>query len=347
MKTFQEEPLNLVDSLVFSWLSYLRIPEAEKNAQNFRGVPLKNLYKAETFDELFHNVYEPEMAKQMFMHMCASPRFRDIKILKYIQQLNLSQEKQFSALTIQFEKNKYFISFRGTDSTIVGWKEDFNMFFECPIPSQIAASKYVKQILKHTIGDIYIGGHSKGGNLAAYAAAIQNQDRIQHLYVHDAPGFLPEIIERPEFQSIIQKTTKVIPKASFFGMVLEDNVQSLVIQSSRKSFWQHDPFSWEIKNNDFIYEKDVTSPSKYVNKAFQNWMKGISAEKREQFIDLWYDVIQSTNATTTSELQENWLPLLKAVADIDEEAKEFIVQVTKELVSIGIKTVLLKKPEIE
>lgn len=345
MKTFQEEPINLVDSLILAWISYLRIPQCEKSATTFRGVALKNLYKAEYFEELFHNVYEPEQAQELFTSLCSSPRFRDMKILKYTQQLNASQEKQFSALTLQFDKNKYFVSFRGTDSTIVGWKEDFNMFFECPVPSQIEAGKYVKHILKYTNGDLYLGGHSKGGNLAAYAAAINNQKRILQIYMHDAPGFLPEIVEQQNFQDIVQKTTKIVPQSSFFGMVLEDNVQSLVIQSNRKSFWQHDPFSWEIENFDFKYETEVNNSSKYVNKAFQNWLKGISPGQREQFIDLWYNLIQSTNSKTTSELQENWLSLLKAVSDIDEEAKECILQVTKSIVSIGIKTALNKKSE--
>ena len=343
LKTFEEEPLNLVDSLILSWISYLRFPEHEKNIKSFRGVPLKNLFKLEYFDELFNNVYSKEQAKQLFIQLCASPRFRNIRILKYIQQSDIALELQFSAVTIEYKKHSYFISFRGTDSTIIGWKEDFNMIFECPVPSQFAAAKYTSNILSHTVGDIFMGGHSKGGNLAVYAAAMNNQERIKTIFAYDAPGFLAEIIEQPKFQKIVHKTIKIVPQSSFFGMILEDNLNSIVIQSNRKSFWQHDPFSWEIQNEDFIYEKELAIPSKYVNRAFQNWMKGITPEQREQFIDLWYDLIQSTNSNTTSELQENWLSLIKAIADIDEDAKNFIMQVTKSIVSIGIKTALKSK----
>ena len=340
LKTFQEEPINLVDSLILSWISYIRMPKSVKNATTFRGVYIKDLFKAEYFDELFYNVYEPELAKQLWTALCASPRFRNIKILKYTQQLNPIQEKQFSAMTLKLDTATHFISFRGTDSTIVGWKEDFNMFFECPIPSQVAASKYTKLILKRTKGDLYLGGHSKGGNLAVYAGAFNNQERIRQIFTHDAPGFLSDIIQQPDFQNIISKTTKIIPQSSFFGMVLESNANAIIIQSNRKSFWQHDPFSWEIQDDDFIYLNKRTLPSKYMNSALENWMKSISMEQREQFIDLWYQVIQSTNLTTTSQLQENWPMLLKALENIDADAKDSILQITKSILSSGIKSAL-------
>lgn len=347
LKTFQEEPLNYVDSLILSWISYIRMPKAEKNATTFRGVYLKDLFKAEYFDELFNNVYEPELAKQLWTALCASPRFRNIKILKYVQQLNPIQEKQFSAMTLKLDATTHFISFRGTDSTIVGWKEDFNMFFTCPIPSQVAAAKYTKLILKRTTGTIYLGGHSKGGNLAVYAGAINNQDRIKQIYTHDAPGFLSDIIQQPEFQEIIHKTTKIVPQSSFFGMVLESHADTIIIQSNRKSLWQHDPFSWEVNGNEFIYENKLSRPSTYVNSALENWMKQISIEQREQFIDLWYTLIQSTNLKTTSELQENWPLLIKALGDMDDEVKESILQITKSILSIGLKSALRQKGEEE
>ena len=339
LKTFEEEPLNRVDSLILSWMSYLRIPVQEKNARALRGVPLKTLYKAEYFDELFHNVYSEEQARQLFFTLCASPRFRNIKILKYTQQLSESQEKQFSAMTLQINNNSYFISFRGTDSTIIGWKEDFNMIFEYPVPSQLAAEKYTKQIMKYTIGDIYLGGHSKGGNLAVYAGAQCDNERIKAIYTHDGPGFLPEILDQENFKNIVHKITKIVPQSSIFGMILEANANAIIIQSSRKSLWQHDPFSWEIKDKDFVYADELNIDSKYFNTAFQNWMKGITSQQREQFIDLWYEVIQSTNSQTTSELQENWLDLIKAISDIDEETRDFILKITKTIISIGIKTV--------
>ena len=339
LKTFEEEPLNRVDSLILSWMSYLRIPVQEKNARTIRGVLLKNLYKAEYFDELFHNVYSEEQARQLFYILCSSPRFRNIKILKYTQQLSETQEKQFSAMTLQLNKNTYFLSFRGTDSTIIGWKEDFNMIFESPVPSQLAAEKYTRQIMKYTKGNLYLGGHSKGGNLAVYAGAQCDNERIKAIYTHDGPGFLPEILEQENFKNIVPKITKIVPQSSIFGMILEANANATIIQSSRKSLWQHDPFSWEIQGTDFVYLDELTIDSKYFNTAFQNWMKGITSEQREQFIDQWYEVIQSTNAQTTGELQENWLSLIKAIADIDDETKDFIFKITKTILSIGIKTV--------
>ena len=271
-KTFDEEPINEVDSLILSWISYLRLPETLKSITNFRGLPLKDLYKAEYFETIFHHVYANEQAQQLFTVLCASPRYRNIRIKAYTQQLNESQQKQFSAMTLQINSNTHFISFRGTDATIIGWKEDFNMIFECPLPSQKEAARYVKKVIKKTRGPLYLGGHSKGGNLAVYAAAMNHSDRVQKIYTLDGPGFFPEVLETPQFTSITDKIQRTIPQSSIFGMVLDTNKNAQIIQSNRISFGQHDPFSWQVEDHHFVQKKQMTLDSKYINQTMQNWI---------------------------------------------------------------------------
>ena len=109
-----------------------------------------------------------------------------------------SQDKQFAAVTYVIPNGPTVVAFRGTDSTIIGWKEDF-MISYTSVPSQDLALSYAIKHVGEADGDVIILGHSKGAHLALFAAAHleeKYQDKLLHVYLNDGPGFNPDILDK-------------------------------------------------------------------------------------------------------------------------------------------------------
>ena len=167
---------------------------------------------------------------------------------------------QFAAMTFDLPDGSSYIAFRGTDATIVGWKEDFNMAFQYPVPSQAEAADYLNEAARHCRGKLYVGGHSKGGNLAVYAAANCRPDvsaRLARVFSHDGPGFLEQALQSEAFRQVLPKIEKTLPQSSMIGMLLEHQENYKIVKSSSISIWQHNPFSWEINGDDFSYRAPI------------------------------------------------------------------------------------------
>jgi len=183
-------------------------------------------------------------------------------------------EKQFCAVTIFLNEDTAYIAFRGTDVTLVGWKEDFNMAFKSPVPSQEEAVRYVAEVAENFKGKLLLGGHSKGGNLAVYVYAKLNRqlkDRIIKVYSHDGPGFKENAIDTLELESSQKIVEKTVPQSSVIGMLLESQEQYSIVKSNRTGLLQHDPFSWVIEGDHFIFVERLTKNAKYMDKSLHNW----------------------------------------------------------------------------
>ena len=167
--SFEKKPLNEVDAMVFSWLTYYRLPKQMYKKNSFDNICLKEFYNAKYFDNLLFDVFDKEKSRLLLSYIAASPRFRNVEMFYYVDKANRKTEKQFAAMTFKISKYSYVVAYRGTDHTFVGWKEDLNMSFLKNVPSQIEAIKYLEKIISKSKGNIYITGHSKGGNLAIYA----------------------------------------------------------------------------------------------------------------------------------------------------------------------------------
>ncbi len=122
LHTFTEESFSTIDSIIFSWMSYIRWPKEVKNVHNWEGVRLADLYRAEYFEEMLEQIAYKDETIALFSAMTASPRYRDVVIKGYINHIDEEAEKQFSAVTFQLNEEMCYIAFRGTDSTFVGWK---------------------------------------------------------------------------------------------------------------------------------------------------------------------------------------------------------------------------------
>lgn len=351
LESFEERPFCSVDSLILSWASYLHMPAYIPYFDKRTAVPLKELFRAENFEAMFQGVWMPDCGRKLLTALAASPRFRDIGICGYTEQLDTLQEKQFSAVTFRLTPALNYVAFRGTNATLVGWKEDFNMAFQFPIPSQEAAAEYLKKAAGVCTGNIIVGGHSKGGNMAVYAAAMCEssiQKRIEKVYSHDGPGFLEQFLNSDAYKNICGKIEKTIPQSSIVGMLLESQEDYRIVKSSRVSIWQHDPFSWVVDGEHFHILQNLTSDAKYLDHSLSTWLSQISAPERERFVDTLYNIVTVSEATTFEELFANWqknLPaILHAAAETDPETRDFLICVIKKLAGSFIH--LPKKPSL-
>lgn len=322
-EAFTKEPLNEIDSLILSYLSYFHFP---KEKVKLKDIDIRKTTKVKKNLEFIKHLYN-------------SKRYKDIEICFYIEDTNTSLEKQFSSVTFLLPNNTMFISFRGTDSTLNGWKEDFNMAFMLPVPSQSAALTYTKKVTSLIPRKFYLGGHSKGGNLAVYAASTINNDlskRLLRVYSHDGPGFLKEFLLISNYKSIESKITKIVPSSSIIGMLLYTNEHYKIIKSSEKGILEHDPFSWLMDENKFITIKKLTDGCIYTNNVLNDFITGLSKKEREVFVDSLFTVLKSTGLTTLDEISKNIIikipNILIAIYKLDDVNKKYILKTIKALI---------------
>ena len=347
LNTFDSLPFNSVDSLILSSAAYFRFPETIPEIINWKGIRFLELYRAEYFQEMFRNVPLTGSARQLFYAMAASPRFRDIRIMGYTDLFDPHTEKQFSAVTFQLQPGLYYIAYRGTDSTLIGWKEDFNMAFQSPIPSQEEAVRYMEKAALYCPGKLLTGGHSKGGNLAVYASAMCRENvqyRIERIFSHDGPGFLEKVLQSREFQKISGRIEKTIPQSSVIGMLLENQEQFHIVRSNKTGLLQHDQYTWELEDYDFIYIESLTKDATYTDKTLTEWLNQISPDDRERFVDALFSILNAHQMNTIGDFRSDWQSAiqasLSAASHLDNDTKKFLRHALSKLAAMGIKNLL-------
>ena len=333
------DAFNEIDSLILSRFSYFPFDTLIKENEEITIEELSNRFEQEEGKNL--KILWPE-DKELFLLMGISNRFKEMRASRYINDINAKQEQQFSCITIQIPDDTIFISFRGTDNTIVGWKEDFNMSFKSHIPAQKKAVEYVEQIAqKYPDKLIRIGGHSKGGNLAIYSAVFASENvknRIINVYNNDGPGFSEEITETQEYKDMINKVKTYIPQDSVVGRLLNHEESYKVIKSTQKGLMQHDVYSWQLVGKEFELLREVTNGSAFVDKSITDWLERIDAKQREQVIDIVFELINKTQARTLTELKAGWIENSKIIFEsyraIDKEDRKMITATFAELFRI-------------
>lgn len=346
LETFDERPFCAVDSLILSWLVYFRLPASLAEARTWEGMRLADIFRAECFEEMFDGVWDPESSKALLTAVVASPRFRDTRICGFTEQLDAQAEKQFAAATFRLTPGLTHVSFRGTDSTVVGWKEDFNLAFKCPVASQQAAAEYVRAVAGQTEGAIVVGGHSKGGNLAVYAASKCGPDvqgRIERAYSHDGPGFRAEQLESEDFRAVEPRVEKIIPQSSVVGLLLEQHERYRIVTSSQRSVLQHDPFSWEVEGVDFKPFGQLTFDARYLDKTLSGWIDGLSDAERERLTDALFDILSTNDIHKMGEITEDWQKNIPAIARtlaaMDPDTRAFLVKLLRQLGNLAVASV--------
>ncbi len=328
--TFEKKPFNEIDGIVLSWLSYYHINDVcQKNS--FKEVKIKDLYNRKFFDEMVHDVFDNNSSLKLLSNLASSPRYRNLDIIYYVEKTSKNIGEQFSAMTFRFSGNNYFVAFRGTDHSFIGWKEDFDMSYLKRIPAQADAKRYLSLVMNKLKGNFYVGGHSKGGNLAVYS--VLNLDdklkrRIKRVYSFDGPSLRKETIHEKSYKKILPLIEKYVPQSSVVGMIFEETNNYKIIKSNSIGVLQHCPFYWEVVNDKLKILKDSAFDSKNFKAAINAMVDNLSDKELKIFVDTIYGVIESTKSDSVEEMLKNarkTIPrLFKSIRNLDEEQKKNI-----------------------
>ncbi len=309
-ETFEERGVCRVDSLVLSILAYAHIPSEVTRASTGEGIAVRELCAAPFLETLCARMYDPQSSTELLTALAESPRFRDVRVSSFVHHTDERAEKQFAAMTLAISPREVYVAFRGTDNTLVGWKEDFNMSFQTAVPSQLDAVKYLNDVSRATSGRIWCGGHSKGGNLAVYASVMCEpavRGRIVRCFSHDGPGFSAAAMRDPRWEQVRGLVDKTIPQSSVVGMIFEQQERDFsVVRSHGLGFYQHDPYSWEVEGCDFVYERRLGLGATVLDSSLNAWLSNAAAADRERFVDAVFGVLAAAGEDTMAGIKANW-----------------------------------------
>ena len=316
-------PFNPVDGLILSWLISLPVTQ-----------PLPDTLGA-LAGTLTDRVSEKH--RPFVQALSRSARFRTMKLLRFEEKFSEPEEMQFAALTLLTGDGHAYIAFRGTDASLVGWKENFNMAFTEEVPAQREAVRWLNAAPADL--PLRVGGHSKGGNLAVYAAARCSPSvrrRIVQVHNFDGPGLHPNVFNSPEYRDVEPRISSYLPESSIVGILLERSARYHVIRSSATGPLQHDPYSWQVTPDGFVHRPGLSSESLFADRTIRSWLASMSDDQREKFVDALYEIVTATDAATLGELSENWpesgLEMLGAFAGLDLRTRMLLLQSIAKLV---------------
>lgn len=293
--------------------------------------------------------------------VATSTRFKNIKLMGYVNDIDSDVQKQFAAMIFKIKPDSYVLTFRGTDDSIIGWKEDFHMTYMDQVPAQKTAVNYLRKAMDALPGQFILTGHSKGGNLASYAASQiepEYQERIQSIYSYDAPGLNHSVITSQGYQTISDKIKRYIPQGSIVGMMLETPKQAQIVKSTAiGGLAQHDTFTWQISGQTFVLLDNLNPESLQVDKTLKNWVDSVSDDELKDFFDLFFGLILDAGISSINDLTklENFNKILAVFENanaLTDQEREMLTRLAKLLVDMRYQSWkddmnLLKPAEIQ
>lgn len=341
--SFLDVPFNEVDALVLSQFVYLKLEGVIPTfSENKDGVYLYEIANMIDYEKVFMDERYRRDNQELFRAMADSRRFRGMRMNFFTDITSILAETQFSAMTVFLENGPAVVVYRGTDETMVGWKEDFNMCFKEPVTGQSLSAMYLQQVSEKIRGNFIVSGHSKGGNFAVYASMnVEDkvQDRIEKVYSFDSPGFRPEILESVDFNKIKERIIKYLPHSSIFGMLFQSKENYQVVESDSVGIFQHNPYNWRVTGNEFKKVDKLDKGSLFLNETFNEWLFGLNEEELHAFAEIWYHIMQDANITTMLEFtktpRKTLVQLIDAIRGTDEETKEMSKELARGLMEVA------------
>lgn len=346
--SFEEKEISDVDSLVLCQLSYLKydglVPDVSENKPS---VTIKELRQHPDYEKLFADERFKKDNKTLFEQCCNSKRFGELRLNSYVNKIFTQEDfqTQFSAVTFILGEGTLYVAYRGTDETFIGWKEDLNMAFIYPVPGQAYSVKYLNIVASRLASKVYVGGHSKGGNFAVYAAMKCKdfvQEKLVKIYCMDGPGFRPEVLKECNYESIRDRVVRILPQSSLVGRLLETDEQYKVIKSKGISLGQHNPFFWLIKNGDFVETPKTDFGSSLMKETINRWVYSQEPEQLKRLSDTMLSVVETTNTDNLIDWEnhkkESMNQIRQAIKDLNEEDSAMVKQMMQALFTMAKET---------
>lgn len=337
--SLEEKPFSDVDSLVISQLAYLKFDGIVPGPEEKRPpVSLQEIAAHADYDHLYADERYRRDNTALFMGALNGRRFGNLHLWNYVNLIEPERESQFSAVVCGFSGGLTYVVFRGTDENMVGWKEDLNLAFSEPVPGQLRSVPYLEQAARTIEGGFFVGGHSKGGNLAVYAAMYCEpavRERIERIYDHDGPGFRPEVRQQGAWQEIEGRIHKTVPRSSMVGMLLYTDIAYRVVESKTIGLAQHNPYTWLVKNGDFRMVDEIRPGRRFVDQTLNEWILSLDQTQMRIFVDTLYGVVQASETDNLIDFTAHWVQNVqkigRAIGEVDEETARVVMQIMRAL----------------
>ena len=335
-----DRPFKELDVLALTELTYLPfghiVPQGDTT-----GIPVRLSDAMELIDRTTDFIVSNQHL-QLVDELATSKRFKNIKLLNYVDEYDPDVQKQFAAMTYRLSLDTYLVVFRGTDDTLIGWKEDFHMTYMDHVPAQKRAASYLQHVMKEfPKGRFLVAGHSKGGNLATYACSYLPDslfERVDAIYSYDAPGLNKAIIETEGYQRTSPNIRRFVPQGSIVGMMLEVPEPTTIVKSRAfGGFVQHDAFTWEIKDYSFVTVSETSPDSQQTDLTLKQWVRETSAEERKKFFDTFFGIFLDAGITSINDLTDlkqlaKAKEILQNAQDLDPTEREMLERLAKQLI---------------
>ena len=343
---FERDAFNEVDALILAQLSYIVfdniIPESFEQSVTIRSAFEK--YNPEKVDEK-QVFFSFEQDTVLLKKLAGSNRFADIALSGYTNRVDAEKALQFSALTCTLPDGTKYIAFRGTDGNIAGWKEDFNFSFMTGTPAQLCAVEYLDRFSPSD--SLYVGGHSKGANLAVYACVFCSSDiakSVKKVFAFDGPGFREDVTGTKRYTDIVKKITAIVPRSSIIGQLLDSKTENKIVLSTEHGILQHFAYTWRIIGKHFEYAEDFSPSSIFVNKVMDQWFSELDNKTRQTLFESIFDVIEASEKNTIKEIEDHkfssYTAILMALAKLDAKRQKAVKKALSLLAETGRETLM-------
>ena len=337
--TLEQDPFNEVDNLILAEMSFGDFRGIVPPPEAGQGVTLamaaeRYLARFPAGEKIDLGVLVPDEVPVMLEKMAASRRFGSMALWGYEDRLDVGRGEQFAALTVETGDGALYLSFRGTDDTLAGWRENFAMLCVPEVPAQKKALAYTVDMARRLPRrKLRLGGHSKGGNLAVYAGVfcpVAVQRRVESIWSNDGPGFYQALLDLPAHRRVADRIHSIVPKSSVVGMLLEHEEDYTVVDSDQLGLWQHDGFSWQVLGRRFVTLRQVSRQAHLSDQELGRWIREMPLERRERFVDALFQVLSASGARTLTDLKSDFLKSTGAIAlaltELERDTRDDLVR---------------------
>lgn len=347
--SFKQDGFNQIDALILSELVYVdfhNIVDSDTDNSITLEKASEIFFETHSDEEIEEKFFQMKISISVMKEMAKTARFSNILLSNYIDDINTDIDSQFSAMTITLDDGSIFIAYRGTDDTLAGWKENLNMTYLSFTPAQKKATLYLENNPLIKDKKLRLGGHSKGGNLAIYAAINSNEairNQILEIYNNDGPGFITKNIDMDTYNSMLPKICSIIPESSIVGMLLEHEEEHIIVASNKSGIYQHDATNWKVEGKSFIEVDNISMNSKIYSKSIKSWLNKLDLEKREQFINTLFSVFEENDIHSLNDFKtlspEQFFSILNLLSETNKDNDEILSSTMSLLIAEGTKTI--------